>query len=114
MSDQMPEPPGPPLVGQVIGGRYRLTKLLGQGGMGEVYSADHIHITKKVAVKLCGVGVCKAMRPQLFSAPKLSAKMKGPVVTIDIDLGYAGSASAVAHTCDFSYDYVKINAEYHT
>ena len=40
------------LVGQVIGGRYRLTKLLGQGGMGEVYAGEHIHITKKVAVKL--------------------------------------------------------------
>jgi tRNA A-37 threonylcarbamoyl transferase component Bud32 len=40
------------LVGQVIGGRFRLTKLLGSGGMGEVYIGEHIHITKKVAVKL--------------------------------------------------------------
>jgi|GEM_PF-2339520 tRNA A-37 threonylcarbamoyl transferase component Bud32 len=40
------------LVGQIIGGRYRLVKLLGQGGMGEVYLGEHIHITKKVAVKL--------------------------------------------------------------
>ena len=40
------------LVGQIIGGRYRLVKLLGQGGMGEVYLGAHIHITKQVAVKL--------------------------------------------------------------
>jgi serine/threonine-protein kinase len=39
------------LVGQVIG-RYRLIKLLGAGGMGEVYVGDHVSITKKVAVKL--------------------------------------------------------------
>jgi serine/threonine-protein kinase len=40
------------LVGQVIDKRYRLTKLLGAGGMGEVYIGEHVHITKKVAVKL--------------------------------------------------------------
>jgi glutamate N-acetyltransferase / amino-acid N-acetyltransferase len=39
--------------------------------------------------------------------------MKKKVVVIDIDLG-VGSKEATAHTCDFSYDYVKINAEYRT
>ncbi len=34
-------------------------------------------------------------------------------VLIALDLG-EGSASWTAWTCDFSYDYVKINAEYHT
>ena len=34
-------------------------------------------------------------------------------ITIEVDLKQ-GSAEAVAWTCDFSYDYVKINAEYHT
>ncbi len=34
-----------------------------------------------------------------------------PEVLIDADLGL-GSGSATAWTCDFSYDYIKINAEY--
>jgi glutamate N-acetyltransferase/amino-acid N-acetyltransferase len=34
-------------------------------------------------------------------------------LTIGIQLG-EGDASWCAWTCDFSYDYVKINAEYHT
>lgn len=34
-------------------------------------------------------------------------------LTITVDLGL-GIESATAFTCDFSYDYVKINAEYHT
>lgn len=36
-----------------------------------------------------------------------------PEVRIVVDLG-SGSAHAALWTCDFSYDYVKINAEYHT
>jgi serine/threonine protein kinase len=42
----------PSLVGQVIDGRYKITKKLGEGGMGEVYAADHVHIDKKFAIKL--------------------------------------------------------------
>lgn len=40
------------LVGEVLDGRYRLVKKLGEGGMGEVYAAEHIHIEKRFAVKL--------------------------------------------------------------
>jgi len=44
--------PQPSLVGTVLDGRYRIIKLIGEGGMGEVYSAEHIHIDKKFAIKL--------------------------------------------------------------
>jgi glutamate N-acetyltransferase / amino-acid N-acetyltransferase len=37
--------------------------------------------------------------------------MKQPEITVRIDLG-RGPASATVWTCDFSYDYVKINADY--
>jgi len=36
-----------------------------------------------------------------------------PEYTIRIDLG-RGAAGVTVWTCDFSYDYVKINAEYRT
>jgi glutamate N-acetyltransferase/amino-acid N-acetyltransferase len=39
--------------------------------------------------------------------------MLGKDLTITVDLG-VGTESATAFTCDLSYDYVKINAEYHT
>ena len=39
------------------------------------------------------------------------AEMKPAEITIRIDLG-RGNAQATVWTCDFSYDYVKINAEY--
>ena len=40
------------LVGEVLDGRYKIIKKLGEGGMGEVYAAEHVHIEKRVAVKL--------------------------------------------------------------
>ncbi|MEO8840109.1 MAG: serine/threonine-protein kinase [Kofleriaceae bacterium] len=44
--------PAATLVGTVLDGRYRIIKLIGEGGMGEVYSAEHVHIDKKFAIKL--------------------------------------------------------------
>ncbi|HTM20312.1 MAG TPA: protein kinase, partial [Kofleriaceae bacterium] len=39
-------------IGQVIDGRYLVSQLLGEGGMGRVYLAEHIEIGKRVAVKV--------------------------------------------------------------
>lgn len=64
-------------------------------------------------ISLCGKKIFAAGAPQEFSAPALSKKMGGKEVVIDINLGL-GKGSAQMLTCDFSYDYVKINADYHT
>ena len=37
--------------------------------------------------------------------------MKAAEITVRVDLG-RGAAAANVYTCDFSYDYVKINADY--
>lgn len=39
------------LIGVTVSDRYRITALIGTGGMGAVYEAEHIGIGKKVAVK---------------------------------------------------------------
>lgn len=38
--------------GEIIGGSYRISALLGRGGMGEVYSAEHINLKKRCALKI--------------------------------------------------------------
>jgi eukaryotic-like serine/threonine-protein kinase len=40
------------LIGSVLVGRYRIDELLGSGGMGSVYRAEHVHMRKAVAIKV--------------------------------------------------------------
>jgi len=55
----------------------------------------------------------RAGEPVDFDLKSAEAALEKENVTISLDLG-DGSAKWTAWTCDFSYDYVKINAEYHT
>ncbi len=40
------------LIGRVIDNRYEVTNILGQGGMGVVYGANHKYLNRKVALKV--------------------------------------------------------------
>lgn len=55
----------------------------------------------------------KGGRAASYTEAAGAAVMKEPEITVRIALG-RGDASATVWTCDFSYDYVKINAEYRT
>src|SRR5579883_284184 len=46
------DPPRPLAAGKLLAGRYRIGRLLGEGGMACVYEAEHLAIGKRVAVKL--------------------------------------------------------------
>ena len=39
-------------LNEVIDGRYRIDELIGEGGMGHVYLAEHVEIGKRVAIKI--------------------------------------------------------------
>ncbi len=46
------EPGSVPSVGDVIAGKYRLDSIIGTGGMGKVFSAMHVDLGQKVAIKV--------------------------------------------------------------
>lgn len=59
-------------------------------------------------VKIVENGEPVKLDPEAARKPMLEKEL---IITIDLGLG---NESATVFTCDFSYDYVKINAEYHT
>ena len=66
----------------------------------------------KAVLKFNGVKAFEKGTPLPKTGP-INEVMKEHDITIELDLGL-GTGEAVVYTCDFSYDYVKINAEYHT
>jgi glutamate N-acetyltransferase/amino-acid N-acetyltransferase len=67
----------------------------------------------KVGITLCGRQMFLKGAPVPFDAAELSGLMKAKELELVVDLGL-GKADALMLTCDFSYDYVKINADYTT
>ncbi len=41
-----------PFLGRILAGKYRIVKLIGEGGIGRVYRARHVHMKLDVAVKI--------------------------------------------------------------
>lgn len=68
---------------------------------------------QKFGVEFAGVRVAENGGAIPFDREETIQMLKNKNVQIKIDLG-AGSASATVFTCDLTYDYVTINAEYHT
>lgn len=46
-------------TGELIDGKYRIVRLLGEGGMGAVYEGENIRIHRKVAIKVLHAGVAE-------------------------------------------------------
>lgn len=66
----------------------------------------------RVNVSLDEINICeRGGLAAAYTEEKGSLVMKRPEITVHIDLG-RGQAADTVYTCDLSYDYVKINADY--
>lgn len=68
---------------------------------------------ERVRVSLCGTDIYGHGAGLAYDASKLSAAMQAEEMAIDIDLAM-GAAAAEIFTCDLTYEYVRLNAEYTT
>jgi len=69
---QAPTPSGSLSVGDVVVDRYRIDAVLGEGGMGIVYRAEHLHLRKLFAIKV--------LLPEWSSNPDVVARFEREAV----------------------------------
>src|SRR5512138_3489534 len=53
----------PPRVGELLAEKYRVTRYLGQGGMGAVYEAQHAVVGRRFAVKYLHADLANQREP---------------------------------------------------
>ena len=73
----------------LIGGRYRLLRPIGSGGMSDVYEATDEHIARRVAVKVArgGVDIDRIVFARLEREARAAASLGHPNVVGVLDLG---------------------------
>src|SRR3954463_14862158 len=84
----------PDFAGQILDGKYQMTRELGRGGMGTVYLATHLGTERPVAVKIISPQFMK--RPEFVERFRREARAAGrlrhPNVVDVTDFGLAHTA----------------------
>ncbi len=84
-----------PAPGDVIGGKYRIVRLIGDGGMGTVYEAHHEFLETSVALKFLHAELAQraGLGSRFLQEARVSARIRSPHVThvTDVDQTADGS-----------------------
>jgi serine/threonine-protein kinase len=87
---QAGDPAGADLsAGSVLDGRWRIEALLGTGGMGAVYRAEHVHVGRRAAVKVLHPDLCRspAERERFRREARVASRLRSPHVVEVLDFG---------------------------
>ncbi len=73
----------------LIGGRYQIVKRIGQGGMGKVYEVNHIHLSRRFALKIISNTVAETdeARELFYREARFASAMSHPNITSVVDFG---------------------------
>src|SRR4051812_24116502 len=82
-------PPATLAPGLIVGNRFRLVRLLGQGGMGSVWVAWHTTLNVEVAVKFIdtALGARDDVLSRFAQEARTAARIQSPHVVNIIDYG---------------------------
>jgi len=72
-------------AGQIIADRYRLVRKLGEGAMGAVFLAEHVHMRKRFALKL--------LLPEAMASPEIVARFEREAIAAG-NIGHPGVCAA--------------------
>jgi eukaryotic-like serine/threonine-protein kinase len=85
---ETPQDQASSLIGTVISGRYRIVDLIARGGLGAVYLGEHVHMHKRLAVKI--------LHPEVDEQPEIVARFEREAV-----VGAHVRHPNIAHATDF-------------
>ena len=76
-------------AGRVLADRYRLVRLIGRGGMGAVWEAEHLALGTPVAIKLIKPELAEGehARARFLHEARAAASLRGPHVVQILDYG---------------------------
>ena len=76
-------------IGTLLVGKYRVVRELGRGGMAAVYEAEHVHIGKKVAVKVLAAELANSaiVIERFVREARAAASVKSPYIVEVYDSG---------------------------
>ncbi|MFM8274256.1 MAG: protein kinase domain-containing protein, partial [Gemmata sp.] len=79
---------------ELVLGHYRILDVIGRGGMGTVYRAEHLHLRRQVAIKV--MSRAAESNPQLlhrfYGEARAVAKLQHPNIVGCLDAGRHGAA----------------------
>jgi serine/threonine protein kinase len=78
-----------PLVGTVLGGRYRIERLVGTGAMGSVYRAHHLRLDKPIAIKVLNAAIRndEAFAARFLAEARAASRLDHPGILRVLDFG---------------------------
>ncbi len=76
-------------MSSLIGGRYQIVKRIGQGGMGKVYEVNHIHLSRRFALKIISNTVAETdeARELFYREARFASAMAHQGITSVVDFG---------------------------